>query len=67
MRNARLQDTALDDVRAGVIREAIPYYERFLQSDHSDPSVRVRQAGALLQLASVHAKEQQSDKARAAG
>jgi eukaryotic-like serine/threonine-protein kinase len=64
LHSARLQETLLDDVRASLIRGAIPYYEKFLQSDDADPSVRERQGRMLLQLASVHDKEQRPDKAR---
>jgi serine/threonine protein kinase len=66
LRSARLQDAVLDDVRASLIRGAIPYYEKFLQSDNSDHLVRERQSRMLLQLASVHDKEQRPDKAREA-
>jgi tetratricopeptide (TPR) repeat protein len=64
LRSARLQDSALDEVRASITRNAVPYYEHFLLADATDRSVRVRQARAYLQLAAVHAKEQERDKAR---
>jgi eukaryotic-like serine/threonine-protein kinase len=66
LNHARLQGSALDDVRAALIRGAIPYYEKFLENDDSDPTVRARQSRMLLELAAVHDKEKHHETARAA-
>src|SRR5262249_20651996 len=53
-----------DDVRAGLIRGTLPYYEHLAQKDGKDRSVRLRQARNLLQLAAVHVKERHLGDAR---
>lgn len=66
LRSARLQDTALDETRATMVRGLLPYYEQLVQTDSPDPMIRIRQSRALLELAAVHARESHSDKAREA-
>jgi tetratricopeptide (TPR) repeat protein len=66
LRSARLQDAALDDVRAGLIHVALPYYGQILQNADADRTIRLRHARMLLQLASVQTKENSPDKAREA-
>lgn len=66
LRSARLQDDALDDVRASLIRGALPYYEQYLRTNDADVSVRLRQGRMLLHMASVYSKEKKLDQARAA-
>ncbi len=66
LRSARLQDAALDAMRADIVREVVPYYEQFLQDDDADGPGRLHQGHMLLQLASVHTKERHPEQARAA-
>ncbi len=62
--SSRLQGGAFDEIRAGLVRTAIPYYEQFLDSDSSHRSARLSQGLMLAQLAAIYEKEGQPEKAR---
>jgi tetratricopeptide (TPR) repeat protein len=64
--SSRLRGTTFDEIRTGLVRAAVPYYEQFLDSDSSHRSARKSQGLMLAQLAAIYEKEGQPEKARMA-
>jgi tetratricopeptide (TPR) repeat protein len=62
--NARLRAYGMDDVRADLLRQAVPYLKQFAAEENDAADIRVRQGRAAIQLATVAAKD--SDRAKAA-
>jgi tetratricopeptide (TPR) repeat protein len=54
--NARLRVYGIDDVRADTLRGAAPYLEEFANREEGSPDIQVRQARAMIQLATVNAR-----------
>ena len=61
--NARLRAYGMDEVRADTLRGAVPYLEEFAHREEGSPDIKVRQARAMIQLATVHAKAGMPDQA----
>jgi tetratricopeptide (TPR) repeat protein len=61
--NARLRAYGMDDVRADLLRQAVPYLEKFAAEDDDTPDIEVRQARAAIQLATVNVGDGRLDKA----
>lgn len=61
--NARLRAHGMDDVRAEMLRGAVPYLEDFAKREDGSADIRVRQGRAAIQLANVDVRDRRLDRA----
>lgn len=62
--NARLRAYGMDDVRADLLRGAVPYLEEFASRVDESPDIRARQGRAAIQLANVDVRDGRQASAR---
>jgi tetratricopeptide (TPR) repeat protein len=54
--SARLRAYGMDEIRADTLRGAVPYLAEFATREEDSPDIQVRQARAMIQLATVNAR-----------